>query len=103
MSIFKSRKKKKSLGSKLNKLISKPLDVINLKDLPSKSLLNAKKSVSDFYDNYKKIKEREKIKKEKQRKIEEKRELDREKKQLKKDRILKLKEEKKQIIAQKNY
>ena len=73
---------------------------INLID-PVDVLLKTKGKIENYYANYQKNKEKEKIKSEKQRKLDEKREYQRQKKQDQKERLDKIKEEKRQIIEYK--
>ena len=51
------------------------------------SIKDTKKKIGNFYSNYKREKEREKIRAEKNRKLEEKREILRQKKQAQKERL----------------
>ena len=93
--------KKKSKDNKSIKLDVFPkIDLHKMKLSKIISLEGTKKKIGNFYSNYKKEKEREEIRAEKNRKLDEKRELLRQKKQEQKERLDKLKEEKRQIIAQ---
>ena len=92
-------KKKKSVKKKSKSLVDNVFPVgINFS--PSKSFANAKKKVSNFYSDYKKNREIEKIKFEKREKIEKKRREVQERKRAKQERLNKLRDEKRKILAQ---
>ena len=78
------------MNKKKLKLIGiESLNIGKLVKIPKNTILESKKTLSNFYDNYKKIKEKEKIKREKQKKLDEKREIEREKQKIKKERTAK--------------
>ena len=98
-----SKKNRKKVGIKnINSFIPKNLNLNKLKVNPVNAFEGAKNKISNFYNNLKKEKEKEKIRLEKKRKLDEKKDLIRKKKQAEKERLDKIKEEKKQILAQKN-
>ena len=88
----------KNKSKKLIKLknLSNIVPTINIDKIkiPKISLDVTKKKLNNFYENYKKIKEKKKLIDEKNRKLEKKRELERQKKQAARDRAKKLQEEK---------
>ena len=83
---------KSSLGINLTK---KKIEIF-----PTNLLKNSKNKITNFFEDYKKNKEKEKIKQEKQRKINEKKQLLKEKKDAQKEKLNKIKEEKRQIQIQ---
>ena len=94
--VKKKVKNKKFFDLKnLSNVIPK-MDLDSIK-IPTISLEGTKQKINKIYDNYKKVKQKEKIRAEKNRKLEKKRELENQKKQAQKDRADKLKEEKRQI------
>ena len=58
----------------------------------------AKNKISNFYNNLKKQREKEKIKLEKKRKLDEKKELQNQKKEVQKEKLDKIRQEKKEIL-----
>ena len=89
------RKKKKINAKIIENLIPKDLNLS-----PIKVLSNTKKKVTNFYSEFKKVREREKIKSEKKRIIEKKRQELQEIKRVKKEKLDKLREEKRKILLQ---
>ena len=76
----KSGTKKVKNKDIVSSLITKKIDLKNLKVLPTFSIDSTKKKIGNLYSNYKKEKEKAKLKAEKNRKLEEKKELLRQKK-----------------------
>ena len=98
MKISFSKKKK---SKKIISLVSRKLDPKKLNFLTLNPLEKTKSKVSEIYKNYKKTKEREKIKREKQIKLDHKKKILEEEKRAKKDKLEKIKEEKKRALQQK--
>ena len=68
---------------------------------PTDIIIDTKEKITNFYYKFKKDRERQRIKLEKKRKLDEKKEIQKQKKQAQKERLDKLREEKRQIVAQK--
>ena len=73
-----------------------------LKFSPENIIGGTKKNIENFFQNLKKSREKNKLRIEKEKKIREKKEIQKQKKQAQKDKINRAKEEKLQILAQKN-
>ena len=82
MSPFKKKGKKVGINN-IQSLIPKNLNLDKLKVNPFNAIDGAKDKISNFYNNLKKQREKEKIKLEKKRKLDEKKELQNKKKKLK--------------------
>ena len=78
------------MARKGNKKNKKPLKIINLD--PSQKIREIKNKIFNFFENYKKEKEKAIIRSEKKKKLEEKKELIREKKEAKKNKLNQIKE-----------
>ena len=72
-----------------------------LKSLPNNIIDETKDKIGNFYQTFKKNREKRKLRIEKEKKIQEKKEIQQQKKQALKEKINKAKEEKLQILAQK--
>ena len=94
-----AKKKKENLkGFKSlieEKLIKKKIEII-----PKDLVKNTRNTITNFYEDYKKNKEREKIKLEKQKKLNEKKQLLKEKRDAQREKLNKIREEKRQIQLQ---
>ena len=97
MSPKKLEGKKNSGFSDISSLIQKKITKIK----PSKIIGNTKNKLENYYSKLKKERDKEKIRLEKKRKLDEKRELINQKKQAQKEKLDKIKEEKRQILIQK--
>ena len=60
---------------KMKTTITKKLVIKKIKDIATKPLISTKASLDGFYKNYKKLKEKEELKKENRFKLEKKKEL----------------------------
>ena len=98
MKISFSKKKK---SKKIISFVSKKFSPKKLNFLNSNPLEKTKTKVNEIYKNYKKTKEREKIKREKQIKLDQKRQILEEEKRAKKEKIDRIKEEKRKVLQQK--
>ena len=93
--------KKKILGLKNIKfLVSKNLNVDRFKINPITLIDETKNKIGNYYVNLKKEREKAKIRLEKNKKLNEIKELEKQKKQAQKERLDKIKEEKRNILAQ---
>ena len=96
------KKSKRRLSTEIIKTLN-PIkgDLDKLKVNPFNAIDGAKNKLSNLYTNFKKDREKEKIRLEKKRYQEEKKELKNKKREEQKERLNKIREEKKQILAQK--
>ena len=94
-------KKNKNNLTKIKNLVKKNLKIEPLDIDPTKIIKNTQSKIGSLYTNFKKEREKEKIKLEKRRKLEEKKDELRERKLAQKERLDKIREEKKQILIQK--
>ena len=96
------KKKGKKISVKKIKTFNPKNLNINISKLnPANAIDGAKIKISNFYSNLKKNREKEKIRLEKKRKLDEKKELQNKKKEAQKERLEKLRQEKKEILTQK--
>ena len=100
MSPFKKKGKKVGINN-IQSLIPKNLNLNKLKVNPVNAIDGAKNKISNFYNNFKKQREKEKIKIEKKRKLDEKKELQKQKKEVQKEKLDKIRQEKKRNISSK--
>ncbi len=98
MRIKKKNKKKNVDLENIQSLLTKNLDIDKLN--PVKILQNTKKKFGSAYTKFQKDREKEKIRLEKKRKLDEKKEEKKLKRQAQKEKLDKIKEEKRQILAQ---
>ena len=94
-----NKKKNKPIKS-LQSIVSKNLNLPKIKVNPAQVIEETKNKIGNLYVNFKKDRQKEKIKAEKKRKLDEKKELLREKRQAQKDKLNQIREEKRQIITQ---
>ena len=99
----KINKKKISSLNNIQSLIPRNLKLKKFKVSPVNVIEETKNKIGNFYNNLKKEREKEKKRLENKRKLDEKRELQREKKQAQKERLDKIKEEKRQIQNQQKF
>ena len=71
------------------------------KSIPKSIIDGTKNKIGNFYQDFKKDREKRKLQIEKEKRIQEKKEIQQQKKQAQKDKINRAKEEKLQILAQK--
>ena len=91
MSPKKLNKKKKLDLNNIQSLLTKNLDIEKLNINPTKIIEGTKNRIGNFYNNFKKEREKEKKRLEKKRKVDEKKELKNQKKQALKEKIDKIK------------
>ena len=84
--------------SKIKKKDQKNLKIF--KSLPERFIGGMNNKIENFYQDFKKNREKRKLRLEKEKKIQEQKEIEHQKKQAQKDKIIKAKEEKRQILAQ---
>ena len=94
MSPKKNNKKNKALKN-IHSLLPKNLGLNKIKINPVNVIEDTKNKIDNFYTNFKKERQKEKIKLEKKRKLDEKKEIEKQKKQAQKERLDKIRDEKK--------
>ena len=85
--------------NKIKKKIQNNFEI--LKSFPENVINETKDKIGNFYQNFKKDREKRKLRIEKEKKIQEKKEIQQQKKLAQKDKINRAKEEELQILAQK--
>ena len=94
--------KKKGIKSSIKKIRRFKKENLDLSKInPVDAINSTKNKILNFYNDIKKNREKEKIRLQKKRKLDEKKELQNKKKEAQRERLEKIRQEKREILAQK--